>query len=205
MDKTIEAISVLFDKIYSAFLLRDIAGKAVPGLLFILPIFFILINNDMSKLSFLSELNFAIWLLFIIMFWIIGYMAQSFGELVGLVTYSLSTTQVGESKRIYRLLFFKTYYVVPYDNFIQKHNIAYSSNDDINAANLKYLERLAVVREACGNAASALFLSMPYYVYYFYVFNIAIEIAMVCLSIILISIFLLEECMRSILIDIGYN
>jgi len=195
MEKTIESLSVLFDKIYSAFILRDIAGKIIPGLLLFSPLL-ILFNIDSEyNLNILLKLNFGLWILCIILFWIMGYIVQSFGELFGLVTYSLSLnndTKISPKKYIWSP--FIKYYKVTLESMLEAQKIAYMQESNSNA--LKYIERLAAIREACGNSGASLILTVPIYLYYFYITDISNQISIPFIIIILVFILLLIRMHR---------
>jgi hypothetical protein len=79
MDKIVENINTLFDKIYSAFIMRDIAGKIIPGLILITPVLLFFSKNPKNIFNLLINFNFMIWLLILIFLWIVGYAVQSFG------------------------------------------------------------------------------------------------------------------------------
>ena len=195
MEKSIDSLSVLFDKIYSAFILRDVAGKIIPGLLLLMPILFLFSLNSEHNLEVLLKLNFGLWFLFIILLWIIGYVVQSFGEVFGLISYSLSLEQDSSisSKRYFWSPFIK-YYIVNLESMLEAQKVAYTQENNSNS--LKYIERLAAIREACGNSGSSLILAIPIYLYYFYITNTYNQISIVFMLIVLIFIFLLIRMHR---------
>lgn len=209
MDKSIESLSVLFDKIYSAFILRDFAGKIVPGALLAISVIYTF-NNTFS-LNFLSNLNFGIWLFIIIGLWITGYLVQSFGEFIGLVTYSISKDDDKKGERKSYLRIFKNFHVVSFEDFIDKQKKAYSRESKklskessevqeqkkkIHDSNLKYVERLAVIREACGNSSTALIMSLIIFLCYFCANNISIADKMYFITMLVTAILLLARMHR---------
>ncbi len=196
MEKSIESLSVLFDKIYSAFILRDIAGKIIPGLLLFIPLILLLDLNNEHNLDIILKLNFGLWLLFVILLWIMGYIVQSFGELFGLVTYSLSLkndSKISPKKYIWSP--FIKYYVITLESMLETQKVVYMQEKS-NSSTLKYIERLAAIREACGNSGSSLILSLPIYLYYFYATNVDNQTLTFFIIILLVLIFLLIRMHR---------
>jgi len=187
MKESVEALSVLVDKIYSAFILRDVAGKIVPGLLLLFPFIFSLINQ--CNLVTFFKLNFVVWLMFVILLWIMGYISQSFGELIGLVTYALVRFS-RKSQREYKWDLCNKYYIISIEDMLEEQRKAYSEKES-NSDAIKYIERLATIREACGNSASSLILSLPVYLYYFHTTNVNNQVLII--MVFLVFIFLLAR------------
>ncbi|MBA1419405.1 MAG: hypothetical protein FAF03_00680 [Epsilonproteobacteria bacterium] len=194
MENTINSLSMLFDKIYSSFILRDIAGKIIPGILLVLPVGLIYTLNHENIFHILLNLNFVLWIFLAVFLWILGYVSQSFGEFSGLISYALTTTSNTKYKR-YKWSPFIKYFIIPIDVLLQNQKTAYQNKESTDS-NLQYTERLAVVREACGNSGSSLILTLPLYSYYLIKSHIYTEVTILFLSTLFILIILLIRMHR---------
>ena len=126
----------LFDSIYERFLLRDFMGKVIPGLILLASVAAMVTPRlsrppaSESVLFVFAVFGFA---------WVIGLAIQSFGEWTGLLRYcpTVFAQKFDEpaAKSFYELL----------QECAEKPSHA-----------RQHLERLAVIKEACGNGAVAL-------------------------------------------------
>lgn len=132
-DEIIKELSSLIDKIYEKFLLRDFFAKIVPGLTFIVAIFYF-VTGDISKIDKLIQLS---WIVLIGFAWIVAFGIQSIGEAFNLVKYYSDEYQSD----------FDWY--VEYNNFLSKATLVEKSN----------CERLVVIKEATGNLSVSIFIS----------------------------------------------
>lgn len=118
--------------IYNRFYLRDLFGKIIPGLVFI-GVVYLAVN----RLNLVPDINADV-LLIIVLFgvsWVLGFCMQSFGEWIGLIRYYPKSEYKTPSK------FYDTYL-----SFQAK-----ASTDE-----KEDVERLVVIKEACGNLCSTL-------------------------------------------------
>jgi hypothetical protein len=76
----------IVESLYSKFLLRDFCGKIIPGFIVIFVGTFILFFPNCS-ISKVFHLSFWGWLLFLGIAWITGFIVQSFGQLIHLISY----------------------------------------------------------------------------------------------------------------------
>jgi hypothetical protein len=126
----------LFDSIYERFLLRDFMGKVIPGLILLASVAAMVTPRlsrppaSESLLFVFGAFGFA---------WVVGLAIQSFGEWTGLVRYYpmefAQKFDAPAAKSFYELL----------------QECAKKESKD-----RQHLERLAVIKEACGNGAVAL-------------------------------------------------
>jgi len=123
--------------LYSSFLLRDLAGKVVPGAVIL---FTTVISLDISSYiglsnnSFKPEFQLGVWVILFLFCWVIGLAAQSIGRGIRVVHYSFEYPSVDDFHEVLRIF-----------RDLRK--------DDKNA--LERLERFMAIREAYGNGAAA--------------------------------------------------
>lgn len=124
-------IHKLLTIIYNKFYLRDLFGKIVPGLVLFLSIY-IAVDHYLHNIG--LQLN---WILIIILLgssWVLGFCVQSFGESIFLIRYYTKNYNT-ESE------FYKCYILF---------------QDKASTSEKENLERLVVIKEACGNYCSTL-------------------------------------------------
>lgn len=127
----------LFDALYSRLLLRDFFGKVVPGTIIILSICAELFSpNDISKFIYNASVFSA--LILTGFAWIVAFALQAIGEKTHLIRYHTYNTD-------------KAFYVRRHEFHVKTNNREHQQ-----------LERLAVIKEACGNGYLALGLSVVF-------------------------------------------
>ncbi|MEK7191766.1 MAG: hypothetical protein AAB068_04995 [Pseudomonadota bacterium] len=131
IDKTVESL-------YTHFLLRDLAGKIVPGtVLYVALASVFLPPAELLKAH--SDLPLAATAILIAVLWVLGLAVQGIGSQLGLVRYS--------------------YKYPPPDKFHQAHRRFRDMRGDQKAEVQRY-ERFEAIREAFGNAAASIPLSL---------------------------------------------
>ena len=126
-----------FDSLYTRFLLRDLFAKVVPGGLLLATIVYT------SKLDryFLSLSERFDWLLSVGAFglsWVVGFGVQSIGESVRWIQH----------------------HPAEFDNQSKRYNLRCKFSRLATDIERQQVERYAVIKEACGNAAMAVLLSL---------------------------------------------
>jgi hypothetical protein len=117
----------LFDSLYTRFILRDFLGKIVPGTG--LSIWLAKEANSFNAVvSFLKELPTPAWIIGLGFGWLVGLALQSFGELTGL------------------FLYWPRDAVAPVDRMVV-------FDATVSDGMRHQVERLRVMKEACGTAA----------------------------------------------------
>lgn len=129
-------VSNIIDSLYSKLLLRDVFGKIVPGIIVILTIA-VSLSSLSVVIDFLKGAGFALWTLLIGAAWVVAFSVQSFGEFCGLIRYHRKEIQL---KEYYKL----------------RHQFNSLADD----RERMQLERIIVIKEACGNGYAALALSL---------------------------------------------
>jgi hypothetical protein len=121
-----EILSVIYDKFY----LRDLFGKMVPGLIFIGATY-----TTANYFCLVPDIKTDIFLVIVLLgiSWILGFCMQSFGEWIKLIRYFPKSETRSE-------------FYVQYLDFLKKATMAEKEN----------VERLVVIKEACGNFCSAI-------------------------------------------------
>jgi len=142
-------LASLFDSFYSKFILRDLFGKIIPGLIIFFPITWIVFSPSDFQFAY-GELftNIWIWILLIGIFWITGFAIQGFGDMVSV-----------KLKKRGKKFFLLRYYPlnVTRDEFYKVH---IDFNKKANSSESKVVERLIVIKESCGNGHIALSFSL---------------------------------------------
>jgi hypothetical protein len=124
----------LFDALYSRLLLRDFFGKVIPGAIVIFSM--CLATWPWTYIQkFIQDLSFISGLILIGLSWILAFALQGVGEVTHLLRYHICKTS---------------------KDFYGKRNRFHMRT---NARQHQQLERLEVIREACGNGYIALSLS----------------------------------------------
>jgi len=139
-------ISVLVDSLYSKLLLRDFFAKIIPGALVILSVAYAFYSYDEVSYYF-RNISFWIWVPLIGASWVTAFSIQWFGEFSGLIKYY--------NKGKYKNL--GDYYadLVRFGRAAKEHE-------------LQRLERIVVIKEACGNGyLSLLFIYILIFFDYF--------------------------------------
>jgi hypothetical protein len=177
----------LFDAFYRHFVLRDLFGKIVPGFIVMTALAAILLDPVTLKSS-VSNFSWPIWITAVAAGWITGFAIQSFGELFKLILYfptdawswscsffklRLSGHQtwsvtLGSLKKIdtkgatelreVRDLLSRTEFQ-SYQEFYQFFIPVQRELDAQDAPRAAIVERLAVIKEACGNGYLALLIA----------------------------------------------
>lgn len=124
----------LFDSLYSRLLLRDFFGKVVPGTIVMVSVSSVSLSaSDIFK--YYTEASFFLVLLLIGFAWLVAFSVQVLGELTHLIKYHTYST----NQEFYEL----------------RHRF----HKNTNTQEHQQLERLVVIKEACGNGYVASSLS----------------------------------------------
>src|SRR3989338_2411328 len=132
MSNSMNNLVGLFDALYSRLLLRDVFGKILPGMVVIFSILASFYSVTQIK-TLLLEMNFWLWLILLGAAWISAFAVQSLGEFLKVIRYHNKNTH----KEFYKE--------------------RYEFNKCVNSSEERLqLERLVVIKEACGNGYLAL-------------------------------------------------
>jgi hypothetical protein len=129
--------SALFEAVYSRLILRDIFGKIVPGCL-ILAAFFVGSRGTAGLLSAANSLSLGVFIVVLGVAWVAGFAVQGLGETLGGFLYDPPEVHLTSVQRN--------------DLRLEIRRKA----DDGHDLNRQNIERLIVIREACGNSYVAL-------------------------------------------------
>lgn len=132
-----EAVEQILRMLYEGFLLRDLAGKVVPGSIVFAAV--ILGIGGAEGVDKIMSLSGGMWVIVGPLLWLLGLAAQGFGKRVGLVHYSLKYRSVDDHYRARRV--FLDNRKEPYDR--------------------RRMERFEAIRETNGNSAAAIVLAIP--------------------------------------------
>jgi hypothetical protein len=130
----------IFGNLYRQFILRDLFAKIAPGSIVLFSTFLILSSSLQESLGTISGFRFWQLLIVFAIAWIIGFILQHGGIVVGLLkdqTYSYR-----KKNQIERIE----------EHFFKKANITIDAGMEYN----RVLERIVVIKEACGNWSIAL-------------------------------------------------
>jgi len=146
------AIGSAIDKMYTGYVLRDFAGKVLPGAIVGAAWFYGLFGEHTeAKLESAIGLGVPFWLLSLAACWMLGYTVQSLGEATPFLVYGL---EMPESNIPERIRFWPRRMTrLPLKSMYERQVAVLARND---IANSNYMERMAAVREMCGNGAVAL-------------------------------------------------
>lgn len=126
----------LFDAFYSRFVLRDLFAKIVPGMM-LLSAMAMSLTSSSSVLTYVASVSFWFWIAIFSAAWIIAFAVQALAEKYDLIRYypkGLEQIQI-------------------YDMLIQFYKIS-------SVLEKQQIERLVVIKEACGNGYMALSISL---------------------------------------------
>lgn len=126
----------LFQAFYTQFILRDLLGKVAPGALLLLAVSLTEISFS-TAIEHISEASREVWVVTTVVAWVVGLSLQGFGEILGLVKYHMKLEDTTNWQRMQADFHAKA---TPSQ---EKHN-----------------ERFVVIKEASGNAAVAIGLSI---------------------------------------------
>ena|SRR5437870_1383698 len=129
-----ERLSGIVDALYSRLILRDFFGKVVPGSIILLSIFVATFSYDDLKKG-LDHISFLPGILLIGLSWILAFALQAFGETLHIICYHDCETNE--------------------EFYVKRHRFHVGTGVQQH----QQLERLVVIREACGNGYLALTLS----------------------------------------------
>ena len=133
-EEIIKELSGILDKIYDKFILRDLFAKIIPGLILIASFFYLLSGNIIE----IEKIGKSLWCFLIGLSWIVAYGIQSFGELSHLIKYYNKNFKTDED------------WYNEYNLFLNNSTIAEKS----------ICERFIIIKEATGNLAISLILSL---------------------------------------------
>ena len=130
IDKTLESL-------YTHFILRDLAGKIVPGSIFYMALFSLFMKPDeMFKMH--SNLPIMVSIILIAILWVLGLAVQAIGIQLHLIKYSNK---------------------YPPPNEFNKAQRQFIKNPDNKNIEIQRYERFEAIREAYGNSSVSILLS----------------------------------------------
>src|SRR3990172_1335951 len=132
-------LTSLFDALYTRLLLRDFFGKIVPGSFIILAIVISLPpipTSILETVKCFGSMSFWLWLFFLGWAWIIAFAVQAFGETFKLIKWHGEKT----------------------DREFLKKRVDFGRRASCRES--QQLERLIVIKEACGNGFLSLLLGV---------------------------------------------
>ena len=148
-------ISDIVSSLYTQFILRDLFAKIIPGLIFLLSIiFFVNDYNSIIKIKFfISNISFLFALLLIAISWLIGISIQSFGEFIRII-------------KIYHVLDENDKRKFNIDDWVnlRSHFLKKASDNE-----LKFIERMSVIKEASGIFSLSLLFSSIVFIPNYYI------------------------------------
>lgn len=127
-----------FTLLYTDFLLRDVFGKIVPGMLVIVVLFAVSQDDILAALDKLGGVDWWVWVGAIGPAWLCGFAVQSLGELVRVIRYFPPAPKNQTEEKHFREM---------YGDLRQIWSTA-SPRERMNH------ERLVVIKEACGIGGS---------------------------------------------------
>jgi hypothetical protein len=130
-------LTTIFDSLYSRLVLRDVFAKMVPGSV-VLAAIATTLTSPLEVAQYLRSMSFAAWLLAASLAWILAFAVQAFGERWRLIKYYPDPAENGPAT-------LEAFYDV---------KIAF--DQDPPQADKQQVERLIVIKEACGNMYIAL-------------------------------------------------
>jgi uncharacterized membrane protein YbhN (UPF0104 family) len=137
----------VFDAFYDRLLLRDVAGKVVPGCILILTLVASAFGFE-AALTHLPKVGFTLWVVLFGLAWLVGFALQYVGESFRLLRTHPRDTDAKHSGESAAWNDRRSFY--PWFAEFCTHA---TPEQKMSA------ERINVIREACGNAAVSLFLS----------------------------------------------
>ena len=147
-------LAALFESFYSKFVLRDLFGKIVPGMLLLFGVCLGLL--DMKTVGLLiSDLTFGVWIVTAGFSWLLGFVVQYVGE--GARLLRTHPKGVGKTRNEF------------HPDLAMFHDNS-SSREAIHA------ERLNIIKEACGNGAVSLGIATLVYPAGAWISNICIPV-----------------------------
>lgn len=128
-------INTLIEALYNNFLLRDIFAKIVPGATVLTVVLY---HNALGKevVTFIGQIGWPAVLVLAGLAWIVGFAVQDIGEVLRIIRHHPRRYD----DPVYR-----------YDRRIAFRNLA-------TASETQQVERYAIIKEASGNSATAIFL-----------------------------------------------
>jgi hypothetical protein len=121
----------LFDAFYSRLILRDVFGKIVPGSIIIFAV-----GASLSSISdaanYLNSMPFWFWLFFLGASWITAFSVQAFAEKTRMIRY------------------YSKHFAADRDFYIRRNR--FDNHASVGPIERQQLERLVVIKEACGNS-----------------------------------------------------
>jgi hypothetical protein len=144
-------IGNIFDNMYRQFILRDLFAKIAPGSIMLLSTSFLFSPSISQSFGGFSRLSFWLWMIILVAAWIIGFVVQHGGIIFGIIkdrTYSYrKEAKKGKTDEIK-----KTFSDKIDTHFLEKAQITMDAGQEFN----RVLERIVVIKEACGNWSIAL-------------------------------------------------
>ncbi len=140
-----QTFASLFESFYTRHILRDLMAKIAPGFLLICG-FRTITSSAHQALTDMHKANLGTWLVFGSIAWLTGLAVQGIGELTGPCRHLpiQNCIRPKGKPRIEAQLAF------------QNKLCSIDRDPDVTACNRQHLERLAVIKEAAGNASMAI-------------------------------------------------
>ncbi len=132
----------LFEAFYANFVLRDLFGKIVPGFVALAGTAVVMGKTPKEMVDFAKDVPALLWLIAFGLAWLAGFAVQNLGEWFGLIRYYPGKT-FGSG-------------TTADEKFYRYRMILRSVDTEFTRAQAQSVERLVVIREACGNGAVAL-------------------------------------------------
>ncbi len=130
----------LFEALYNRFILRDLFGKIVPGLILLVALYVALVRPDTSPagvITLLTSLSVPMWIVLGSIGWITAFGVQWLGERIKILRYYGDWIPNDKSW---------------YEKVVRFTQVASPAEKDL-------FERFVVIKETCGNTAMSLVLS----------------------------------------------
>ncbi len=166
----------LFDAFYERFVLRDLFGKIVPGLIVLLTIGSVS-NGTVHFMGLINSLSVGAWIALIGMAWLQGFAVQSLGEFLHLIIYYPANNclfrcairndthpwtnileeirDIGDLERLRARLA-----QARFGSDAESYAFSFPVRSQLDEKERKQVERLVVIKEACGNGYVAILISL---------------------------------------------
>ena len=138
----------LFDSLYDKLILRDFTAKIVPGLILLGVGFFIGAERDFWDYALIRNVSALTVLATLGAAWVTSFALQSCGELL----------RISCNRHLIE------YYPKGFKSDREWYLFHYTNTKDIPDARRRAIERIVVIKEACGNGAASLLVSTLLYV-----------------------------------------
>jgi hypothetical protein len=159
----VNELTGLFSAFYDRLILRDFFGKIVPGAFVAFPLFVF----QPSTINYLWDMSFWLWLFLVGLSWILGFAAQSIGWKAGIIRFYPEIVEQCDWRSMlknneWRKDLKVNCCIVKCDNLGENNSTNIMRDFDFvaDSKQRQQRERLAVIKEACGNASVALMVGL---------------------------------------------